>query len=346
LLRPTFSNVLNSPTFPQSIGKCDRQTAQTYTNVCTQRLLNDPLQPDEGWWGTWVTMLFNLAVVNNSAYIRTPENIARIIAYTICDRPRFLRNGFYEYLEFGTGHRPRQCQTACCDTQQAFDRPNVPTLVPFPTSGPQKIRMYPTDNADVGRRVVIQGPDQNGITVLGTDIVTGAANLGETAILEFPFTDSINLFQDITGLIKDPTKGPVRFFTVDPNTGLQTALSAMDPNETTAAYRQYLFAGLPINCCNIPGGTVQVFAQCKLDYVPVVADTDYLVIPNLAALEEEFQAYRYSKMDSTTGPTLEQKHHAKAIQLLNGQLDHYLGKTRVAVSVSLFGSQRLTRQPV
>jgi len=340
--RPTFSLALNS-TLPGAIGYCarDRVDVAAFVNKAQQQLLIDPLAPDEGWWGGWVQMLFNITPdANFTATVTTPNDIARIIVLDFCNRPRPIRNGFYEYLQFGTGHRPRSCGHGQCDTQQAFDRPNVATLNPFPSSSPQTIRLFPTDAADVGKRFVIQGPDQNGITVLGTDAATGASNVGETAILGFPFTNSANMFQGIDGFIKDVTKGPVQIFTVDPTTGTQTLLSSMAPNETTAAYRQYLIAGLPQHCCNTPGNQVQIYAQAKLDFVPVVADTDYLIIPNIPALEEECQAIKYARMDSANGPNLEAKHHKKALTLLNGQLDHFLGKTRTAVNVPLFGSNR------
>lgn len=345
--RLTFSTVLNS-TLPQAIGQCaqNRTDIVAFINEAQQRLIADPLAPDEGWWGGWVTMLFTLQVTGHIAYVRTPQEIARIIVLDVCDRPRFIRNGFYEYLQFGTGHRPKGCSNNCCDTMQAFDRPNVPTLVDFPTNAPQKIRVYPTDAADVGKRVIVQGPDQNGIPVLGTDVATGVSNQGETLILQFPFTDSLNTFQDVTGLLKDVTKGFVRIFTVDPTTHAQVSLSSMDPNETTASYRQYLFAGLPDHCCNRPSGSVQVVAQCRLDFQPVAADTDYLIIQNLPALKEECQAIKYSTQDSQQSPALEAKHHAKAISLLNGELDLYEGKVRTAISVPIFGSQRLRPQPV
>lgn len=348
MLRPTFAQLINSD-FPEAIGlkPNNRPAVASAANTVMQRLLMDPMQPDEGFWGTWVTMLFNLTVVtgNKTALIRTPENVARLIVLDLCNRPRFIRNGFYEYLQFGTGHRPKGCSAFLCDTTQVFDRPNVPTLVPFPSTAPQNIRIYPTDARDVGKRVIFQGPDQNGIPVLGTDVTTGASDLGEKITLAQPFVTCVNSFQDCTGILKDVTYGPVKFYTVD-STGAQTLLSSMDPNETTASYRQYLFAGLPDNCCNIPGGALQVFAQAKLDFTPVVADSDYLSIPNIPALIEEGQAYRYSKMDTTTAAKLEAKHHAKALSLLAGQMDHIEGKVRTAIGVPIFGSQPLCRQPV
>lgn len=345
--RLTFGAVLNSD-LPKKVGLCaqDRTEVANIVNACMQRLLIDPMAPDEGWWSGWATMLFNLTVTNHVAYFRTPQEIARVIVLDVCNRPRFIRNGFYEYLQFGTGHRPRGCNSNCCDTQQAYDRPDVATLVPFPTSIPQGLRIYPTDAADVGKRVVVQGPDANGIPVLGTDPTTGGPTSGETVFLTLPFVTTVNQWQDITGLIKDPTNGPVKFFTVDPSTGVQTELSAMDPNETTASYRQYLVGGLPTHCCNTPNNTVQVYAQAKLDFQPVSSSTDYCIINNLEALKEEAQAYRYSSMDNEVSAQLEQKHHTAALRLLCGQLDNYEGKVRTAISVPIFGSDRARLNPV
>lgn len=344
--RPTFALALNS-TIPKSVGLCanDRTEVASYVNSATKRLLTDELCPEEGWWGTYVTMVFNLAVSNHTATVRTPREIARIDVLDICNRPRFLRNGFYEYLMFGTGKQPKACGTQFCATQQAFTRDTVPTLIPFPTSVPQFIRIYPTDAADVGKRIVLQGPDQNGIPVLSRDVATGAAAVGETVILQLPFSTASNQYQDITGLIKDPTVGPVKIFTVDPSTGSQTELSSMETNETTASYREYFFNGIPDHCCHGPTGVVQVSAQCKLDFIPVIADTDYLLIQDLDAIEEECQALKFSKMDAAQAMQWEDRHHQKAIRLLNGQLDHMLGKTNTAIGVPLFGSNRLRPQP-
>jgi hypothetical protein len=51
-------------------------------------------------------------------------------------------------------------------------------------------------------------------------------------------------------------------------------------------------------------------------------------------------------MDSANAAQQSGVHHAKALALLNGQLDLYCGKTNVAVSVPIFGSQKIRRQPV
>lgn len=346
-LRPTFATALNS-TLPQAVGKCanNRTEVAAYVNEAIERLMMDPLTPDEGFWGGSASMLFNLTISNYAAYVRTPREVARIIVTDICQRPRPLRNGFYEYLSFGVGYQPKPCGSNCCATTQGFDRDNVTTLVPFPTTVPQYIRVYPTDAADVGSRVIIQGLDQNGNPVLSTDPVTGLGATGEVIYLAQPFSTSLFAYQNNTGILKQPTNGPVQFSTVDPTTLAEVTLSSMEPNEVTASYRQYLLNGLPTHCCNSATGTVQVQAQCRLDFIPVINDTDYLLIQSIPALIEEVQAIRYSRMDNQAAAALEQKHHTKALSILTGQLDMYLGKVRTAIGVPIWGSDRLTRMPV
>lgn len=363
--RLTLAAVRNSP-LGQSVGLCsgNLSAVAAIVNLAQERLLMDPLQPEEGWWGGWVKMRFNVASGtpgNNCAsfgYITTPHDIARIILLDVCQRPVRIRNGFYEFLEFGIGLQPRQTG-ACCSNlpppgntigrfscgqvSQAYERDNVATLLDL--AGTKTVRIYPQNSLDVGKRVVVQGADQNGKTIYGIDPATQKAVLGETVFLDMPFVNTGNQFTEVTGILKDQTVDPVQIFQVDAM-GAELPLSSMEPQETTAAYRRYLVNGLPSHCCNQPFGQVQITAQCKLDFVPVQSDPDYLIINNLPALIEEVQAIRYSTQDTAASAQLEAKHHQKAMALLFGQLDTYSGKVNTAINVPLFGSNRLTRQPV
>lgn len=345
--RPTLQMAIAAG-IGKPVGLCaeDISGNAAVTNLAQEQLIIDPLAPEEGWWGGWVKMVFNVQTVSGAAYIVTPADIARAIDMDVCQHPIRIRNGFYEYLEFGPGLHPRGCRPQKCgpNTMQAFERDSVVTLNDFAGS-PQLLRVFISDNADLGKRIVFQGPDQNGVTILGTDTQTQAAILGETVTLTLPFATSLNQFSSLTGILKEPTNGPVQVFMVDPNTGVSALLSSMEPNETTALYRRYLVDGLACKCCNTPSGIIQVSAQCKLDFVPVVSPSDYLVIPNIPALIEQVQSIRYSKMDSAQAPNLEAKHHARALALLNGQLDHFLGKVNTAVRAPIFGSDRLRPQP-
>jgi len=323
------------------------------TNEAQERLINDPMAPDEGWWGGWARMNFNVQATNRYAYITTPREVARLIGMTVCEAPIRLRNGFYEFLEFGTGLQPKtqpwcngtiSAGCVCGTVTEAYDRENVVTLASQIVI-PATIRFYPSDASDLGKRILLQGLDQNGKNVLSIDPATKQAISGEYITLAMPFVDSAYQYNSVSGFIKDMTAGPLTIMQVNPTTGDETALSSMEPGEVTASYRRYLINGLPNRCCNAAGGTVQVTTMAKLDYIPAQSPADYLMIQSIPALIEEVQSIRYSRMDAAEAPKLEEKHHAKALQLLFGQLDHYLGKTQTAIHVPIFGSDRPRLQP-
>lgn len=307
-------------------------------------------------------MVFNVATSQGCGrygYVTTTYDIARLIAVDICNRPVRIRNGFYEFLEFGVGLQPKfnsaccsnlppgsAAQTSCAQISAAFERDNVATLYDLNTTNPQYVRIYPASAGDAGKRVVVQGADSNGKTIWGIDPNTSSAIQGEVIFLAYPFATSTNQFTGITGILKDQTLEPLTFTQVDVVDTTETALSSMEPAETTASYRRYLINGLPTHCCGQPFGTVQITAQAKLDYIPVQSPQDYLVINNLPALIEEGMALRFSFNDDPTSIQLSELHHRKALQFMFGQLDHIYGKTQTAINVPIWGSNRLTRQPV
>lgn len=317
-----------------------------YCNDAQERLLMDPLTPDEGWWGGWVSLALTVSVSNNTAYVVTPREIARLIVLAVCQEPVTIRNGFYEYLKFGAGLQPKTCaNTSCGSPFQAYERSSVVTLTDL--SGTKTIRVYPTDARDIGKRVLLQGLDANSMTVLTTDPGTGASAPGEYLVIASPFTDSTNIFSVLKGIQKDQTYGPIQFYQVDPTTADETALSSMEPTEAVAMYRKYMINGIPaVNLCCSGTTSIQLSAQGRLDFIPVENETDYLTVQNVPALIEESKSIRYSNMDSAGAAEKSAIHHMRAIQLLNGQLDAYTGKTQTAIRVPIFGSQPLTRAPV
>lgn len=308
----------------------------------------DPMAPSEGWWAGTVTLHLTASINGGAAYVVTPREIGRLTDVAVCGQPIPIRNGFWEYLQFGRGLEPKACRhTGCGSPLSAYERDNAITFSPL-LSTPQKIRVYPTDVRDIGLRVLLQGKDQNRQTILCTDPGTGLSALGEYLSLNLPFVDSVNQFSTISGIQKDATYGFIQMFQVDPNTGAEVPLSSMEPNEGVASYRKYLVNGVPSHnlYCVSPASPLQLTAQGRLDFIAVANETDYLTIPNVPALTEEAMSIRYGKMESGNAAQQSMAHHARALALLNGQIDSYEGKTNTAISVPIFGSHRLRRQPV
>lgn len=330
---------------PGDVGLCvgDVASIAQAVNAAERRLLYAKEAGDEGWWGTFAEVAWN--VNSASPYITLPRQIARIQSAVVCTTAVPIQNQFFQYLQFGNGRLPRLTSTLCPGRPtQMLARNNAVTFVDL-TSPPQYIAIFPTDPADVqaNRRVLLQGLDNNDQTIYSQD--AQARVTGQFIPLELPFATSPMTFNNLTGIQKDVTVGPVQFYQMDPTTGTQTLLLTMEPSEQVASYRRYYIDALPRDCCNgqAASAIAQVSAVVKLEPIPVQTDTDYLLLQNLEALTEECQALRYSKIDSANAAQMEAKCHARAIGHLKGELVHYLGKDDPAVNFAPFGSARLER---
>lgn len=333
---------------PGLIGLCRDDIARVSDacNTAQRRLLLAKESSDEGWWGTWAEVLF--APSRTAPYVTLPRSVARIEVAAACNRPIPVNNQFYEYLQFGNGRLPKTCalRHAACLTA-AYTRNNVVSFVDPPTST-FYLQAFALDPADVqaGKRVLFQGLDTQGEIIYSQD----AANLvtGEYVTLSTPFAQSTNIFTRLNGIQKDVTSGHVQIMSVDASTGASTLILTMEPGEEVASYRRYYFDQLPFSCCSTTAPSaipqaVAVTSIVKLELVPALVDQDYLLIQNLEALIEEAQSARFSEIDGAAAKQESRERHNAAIGLLNGELNHYLGKDSPAVSFKPFGSASFNR---
>ena len=341
---------------PGAIGLCTGDTVAiaNAVNTAQRRLLFAKEASDESWWGTWSEVRLNVSRV--APYITLPREIARLEAVTVCDRPIPVQNQFFEYIQFGNGRMSRGCNHRRSHwLRAAYTRNNAVLFTDLTTT--QMIVLFATNPDDTAgnSRVLLQGLDQNGLRIYSMD---GPNQIdGVFVTLAAPFASAPMQFSQITGVQKDVTKGPVQIFQQDPTTAAQSILLTMEPGETTASYRRYYFDHLPCSCAppishnpcitsNPALPPPQVTAIAKLDLIPVVTDTDYLLFQNLEAVIEECISARMSEMDSTAAQGLATTHHTNAIRLLNGELGHFNGVNSPAVGFSPFGSARLEHQRI
>jgi hypothetical protein len=314
-------------------------------NSAQRRLIFAKEAGDEGWIGSFAEVSF-ANVSRSTPYFTLPRQIARVEAVDVCDRTIPVNNQFMEYLQFGNGRLPKLCHNGDrfgCNPQM-MTRNNAVTFID-PTIPSFFLRAYATDIVDIeaSRRVLFQGLDATGETIWSQDGIVEVD--GIFVVLTGPFIQTPIQFTRITGIQKDITSGNVQIFQVDPLTGVETLLLTMEPGEQVAGYRRYYFNNLPRNCCNqtLPEQPVRVTAIVKLELIPVVVDTDYLLIQNLEALSEEAKSWRMSRMDNAESQKLSIIHHVNAVRNLNAEVSHYLGKESPAVGFSPFGSARLER---
>jgi hypothetical protein len=322
---------------PQTLGACaaDSNRLLAIVNEAQERLLI--AGGEAGWWGTWYRMAFTVDPA--WPYITCPRTVARLINVATCDQPVRIQNQFYEFLDAGYGLKPSGCSCVTSEDLQFYDRGTVPTNLDLVTTGnPKKLRFYVADARDYDKRVLVQGKDQNGNVIRSLD--NGVDVQGFFLTLATPFVESTMTLTEVSGLQKDLTVDNVTVYEVDSVTAATRLISTMEPGEEVACYRRYYINQVPDNCCD-GADTVQVQAMAKLEFVPVVVDTDYLIIENLPALKLECEAVRYSEMDSEKAQKMSLLKHSQAIRMLNKELEHRLGKERPAIHFAPFGSATL-----
>lgn len=317
---------------PQSLGRCqnDIPSLISLVNESQEKLVK--AGGENGWWGTWQKMAFN--VTSDAPYVTLPRTVARLTGITVCKTPIRIQNQMFEYLENGVGLQP---STNCvngnqCQFLETYDRGTFPTFKDLDATGnPKCLRFYPTDQRDIGKRVLVQGKDENGTTLRSLD--NGIDILGEYITLRAPFVDCEFNITEITGIQKELTVSDVRMYQVDSVTAEMVLLSLLEPGETVSCYRRYFINGLPQGCC--PNSTtIQVTAMAKLDFVPIAVDQDYLLIGNIPALKAACESVRYGEVDNPAAFQMSAAKWNDAIRILNQELVHYLGRTRPAINVS------------
>lgn len=343
---------------PSLLGICqsDWPRVAAAVNRAQRRLLTCREAGDTGWWGSYAEVVFNVS--RNSPYITLPRGIARLIKVNACEYPVEINNQFFEYLAFGSGNWPKTfCGSAvgCVDDSVRGFRRNMVCTFSDLVATNKFLRIYPTNAADATLRVLVGCRDVNGVAQRQLD---GPLQVqGLLASLTMPWVD-VGLpgigtpleLSAITAIQKDVTLGQVHFYEVDLTTGAQRLILTMDPSETVAAYQCYYLHSLPQGCCCSPTVTddslVQVKAIVKLDLIPAVVDTDYLLIQSEEAIIAEAQAARFSDMDAPSGKTQAAERHREAVRYLQGQLVHFEGKEQPAISFKPFGSADLRNQRI
>lgn len=153
----------------------------------------------------------------------------------------------------------------------------------------KKIRSYPSNAGDVGKKIIFQGRDSNNIWV--RTVIDGVMQDGEEVTLALPYVDTVTTWGpgNPVGVIKEQTLDMVRVYSFDTDTNAEKLLAEYQATETHPIYRSFNipnFGSIPRSrcCVNDDGETiVAVTAIAKLAHVPVVLDNDWLLFQNKGA---------------------------------------------------------------
>ena len=299
------------------LGVCSTSSAVVnYVNQATQRLLY--AMKSVGTYGR-----FRITTNGNesNSIITWPRHIEAIESVAVNQFPSVIRNGWFEFVENGPGvmDSTSGIGNQLVDAADAYTTSDIIT-----TGNPKKIKCIPVLAEATGIYITIYGEDANGNLVITNQ--AGSILRGERISINGS-GQTTNTFSKITGITKGATNGVVKLYEVDTVTLVERLIATYEPDETRPVYRRSIIPGLQNNgacvaCGGVDGDPPQVDVVGKLRYIPVVNDTDWLLIGNLPALKLEIMAIRKEENDLLNEAM---GYHAKAIALLQEELNHWQG---------------------
>ena len=285
--------------------------------------------------GKWVDTYARYKVSTDDGMITWPRQLETIESLSIDELPGIIRNEWFEFLESGPG----LADSTGADNLTLIDRGTACVFSDIDTDDDKKLRLY-YNSADNDKSITFQGYDDAGIwirTTDGSDRIDGekvtldtSSDTADTTITGFThYVDSASQFSLISAIQKDATSHNMYLYEIEATgTVTKRLIGEYDPTETRPTYRRSLIAGLPDE------STQPVTVVGKLRFVPAVNDTDWLIINYEAALKEMVMSVRKAENNLIQEAAA---YEARAVELMQEQLMHYLGDG--AVNVPRFQNQ-------
>lgn len=260
--------------------------------------------------GHWVGMTQELTICTVAQCFTLPRQIESVQEVFILDQSLDVTSGWYSIENPSTYVDPDVLNDIVL-----IDRGEYPALFDICTPG---LLMVYSDYAEAsGDQIRIFGLDQGGNEIFTQQNGTYAP--GELVELSQIGTNTVNTFSKITNIQKPATNGPVRVYEVDPTGGTNNImLAVLDPSERVPSYRRYFCADIPV----VPAGgpPVRIRVTGKRRFLPVVQDTDFMILANLGALRLEMMAIEREDGNDFQGSG---EFHKRALDLLQAEAKTY-----------------------
>lgn len=261
--------------------------------------------------------MIRFKVRNNS--IALPREAEAILRCAFDSQPAYVHTTAYEYLDGGPGI------LGCYDRDIPYNDlvdmgDGHPTFWPIGGTA-RKIVAISTHEEDTNLTIRVRGVDQAKNEILptapGEDIPIARWKAGsEGRIVDSMIDPSENEFLEIRSIVKPVTAGYVTLYAYNPDTKHMWGLGKYHPNETQPSYRRYKVTGRSGYDTSDAQSSCLV-AQIKLRWVPLLYDSDVLLIQNLPALRIMCQSIHMRNLMNTQ-KALELQ--ADALRMLDMQL--------------------------
>lgn len=301
MMRLRYADIQNSR-IPAKANVCaDSDVLMGWTNGFQERAL-----VYGRWWGT--TQLAQFCITGSScggACIVLPREVAVIEAANLNGGPMSVAGSSWgqfirPHLSVGqcgsgsslpcTDVQGFGCSCGCgCGYASIEDEGLTPTYA-VTTEG-DRIKLYATNAADNGKKVVVQGNNANGVWVRSS--IDGTVQDGEQVTITTAGVLTTNTWAVGApySLYKEATSYRVLMFAVDTD-GNERAIGEFQASETNPTYRKMRVPrlGCSSGACD---GNRTLRAIVSLQHVPITGDNDWLLFTNLAAYSDGILAEKY-----------------------------------------------------
>lgn len=298
-------------------------------NEAVQRLM------DAGeWWNTVVKA--RVCVQRNC--IAWPRWVGTVLAVNICGHNRPIQNRWFEFMPISGA----DCMLSgrWKSNVTLVDDGLTPVFNNIACGESHALRVYTRLQTDVGKTITFYGIDQNGQDVLTKDAL-GNWVQGETLTLAMPYVQTTTVFREVVRVTKDVTTGPIDVYQYDATQNLLLDMAHYEPGETNPMYRHSTIRGgcgsysTGAGCGTSSTTARRVEILAKLQFIPVVVDTDTVQIDNISALKLMIQAIRLEEAGNDQEAAGKQ---LLAIKELNRQLRNKLPLDQIPVEIAPMGT--------
>lgn len=302
-----------------------------YLNMATEEFMNEFDPP---------SVIDRLRFQVTKSRFSLPSEYDRVMMMTVDTVPAQMQSPWFEFVGYGLDllcEVPADNMLNYYWNQGIIDQDQVGVFTDVPTDlGVYTLRVYGQVNEKVcGERpnITIFGYDQYGHWIRSA---TGNSSICATGNGDEPpnFVDGIQVpingdtdpfyvqttqgISEITAISKPETRGQVFVYAM-PAAGAGVHIGTYAPKDTTPVYRRYWIPNLQRD------RVYTILARCRRRFVPITADTDFLLISNLPALKAMIMSVYYLE---AAEPEQYAKYKAIAVDILKKEAKAYIGLQR------------------
>ncbi len=267
-----------------------------YLNEVLERYINS---------GKWKGNVITIRYESSTGFVTLPYNYLSVLANTYDRWPVPTFTQFHQYVEEGPGK-----------VDETLHWPGIlidlgdgyVTQDNIPSAGVLRIHSSASDD---GKTVRVYG-NLNGDTVYDSD-----GNEGEEVTLAAPYATTTNQFTEMTGFVKPLTKERLYVRSWDGTTA--TLVATYQPNETVPCYKRY----------QTGQAEKEIRMICQRRFIPVVAETDFVIPGNISALRAGIQARLF---EDSTDPDAADASFTRGLNFLNDEAKASRGGGRATLN--------------